>query len=72
MEGITMCGEYTKTLINICQSIIILLYEATCFELFKRSSSDCCIQVEKVSWMLLSEVAKLEPRSGLRGEGSLL
>ena len=32
----------------------------------------CCILVENVSWMSLSGGAKLEPRSGLRDEGSLL
>ena len=31
----------------------------------------CCIPVENVSWMLLSGGAKLEPRSGLEGDGSL-
>ena len=30
------------------------------------------IPVESVSWMLLSAGAKLEPRSGLGGEGCLL
>ena len=35
------------------------------------SQMQCCIPVENVSWMLLSGGAKLEPRSGLGGEGSL-
>jgi len=41
-------------------------------KMVRLSAMRCCIPAENVSWMLLSGGAKLEPPSGLGGEGSLL
>jgi len=47
MEDITMCLGYIKTLINNVKHNYFNVYDATCFDLFKWSSS--CLLADRVN-----------------------